>query len=414
MHKFCKFSIFLTFFLDNFGTFLIYPIFTPLFLDDSNPFFQNTPAFVHNSVSLGLLISIFPLAQFFGAPMIGLLSDLKGRKKCFQFTISGLCLAYFLTGLSLILNSLLLLFLGRMLTGLFAGNQSICLASLVDISPSETERTKNFSKIATVGGFASISSISISGIFINPAYGKYFGSYAPFFLISVLFLLNLILISLFFQDHINTQKIKKMNFFVGIHNIKETLKIKGLRKAYLVFFLFMMSWITSAQFLPTLLLTNFNANPGSITLSFLLMGGMWTVSNYIFSKFFFYIPPCKTLKITFGTLSILLGSLFLCHNVPIYIPSVLFYVCVSFSAISWTNSLSYVSMQADRSVQGKVLGINQSFSALGGIFGPTLGGCIALISSNYVYLFTSLLVLAALGILIFSQKETSIENNDLI
>ncbi|MBM3207572.1 MAG: MFS transporter [Chlamydiae bacterium] len=411
LRKYSKFSIYLTFFLDNFGTFLIYPIFTPLLLDGSTNFFKSTSQVVHNTFVLGLLIAAFPLSQFFGAPFIGALSDSIGRKKVFTLTISGLTLGYILTASAILSNSIILLFLGRVSTGLFAGNQSICLASLVDMSSSEEERTKNFSKIAAVGGLASISSISIGGIFSDPSFNKYFGPAIPFIIIAGLFFINLILILLFFVDPIKKYNQLQINPLIGIRNIISTLKLKNLRYAYLIFFFYMMSWVTATQFFPTLLLTKFHINPKNLPIFFIFLGVIWGLSNFLFSKFLCGIHPSTTLKFTLSILACNLLLMFFISNTPSYVPATIFYICVAVAALCWSNSLSLVSLQAESNIQGKALGINQSFSALGGIFGPIIGGLVASIDPSAVYSFSSLLVFASLIILLIFQKGTPLKNN---
>ena len=83
------FALFSLFFIDNFAIALVYPIFTPLILVSEYGFTTPEMSFALKSLLLGLLIAAFPLAQFFGAPFIGNLSDIYGRKRAFIFTLIG-------------------------------------------------------------------------------------------------------------------------------------------------------------------------------------------------------------------------------------------------------------------------------------------------------------------------------------
>ena len=67
-------------FLDNFGLAIIYPIFTPLFLKSGHALVPQGLTYLQRTILLGLLIASFPLAQFFGAPLIGQFSDQFGQK----------------------------------------------------------------------------------------------------------------------------------------------------------------------------------------------------------------------------------------------------------------------------------------------------------------------------------------------
>lgn len=75
--------VFLTYFIDNFGLAIIYPIFTPLFLKPHYELFSTEVPTIYKTILLGLLIATFPIAQFFGAPIIGGMSDRVGRKRYF-------------------------------------------------------------------------------------------------------------------------------------------------------------------------------------------------------------------------------------------------------------------------------------------------------------------------------------------
>ena len=81
--------ILFTIFLDMFNLGLIYPIFTSLvFEGNSSLTFTHSSEFYKNAL-FGLLISIFPLGQFLGAPIIGQLSDQYGRRKLLIITLIG-------------------------------------------------------------------------------------------------------------------------------------------------------------------------------------------------------------------------------------------------------------------------------------------------------------------------------------
>ena len=402
-----KNSIFLTFFLDNLGVGIIFPIFTPLLQDPSYHFLHRTSSST-NSLLLGLLIAAFPCAQFFGAPLIGDMSDQIGRKKAFTLTITGSAIGYVLLGLAIDIRSLWLLFASRMLTGLFSGNLTICLASLVDMSGNEAERTKNFGILATIGGLSFIISVAIGGFLSNPALSKAFSPSLPFWIIAGCFLLNLILMKTFFEESYKIEKKADFNFFKGIHNILHAWQIPNLKSAYLTFFFFMSAWITSVQFLPTYLIKYYNLISSRITYIFLGVGLFWGLANLIASRYLSQrIHPYQLLKYTLCLLAFSIFFFIFLSHLPLYALLILFYVCVMLAAASWSNCLSNVSLQADSQVQGKILGINQSFSALAAVIGPIIGGILASFEPRAVYLSTSLLCLAGLVMVLIQSKTSS-------
>ncbi|MCX6989885.1 MAG: MFS transporter [Chlamydiae bacterium] len=402
--KFSKYSIYLTFFLDNLGLGIIFPIFTPLFFDPKYHFLKNPTSVSESSILLGLLIAFFPLAQFFGAPLIGDLSDQIGRKKAFTLSILGSIIGYICMGIAIDTHSVKLLFLSRMFSGFFAGNLTICLASLVDMSHDKIERAKNFSLLATFGGLSFISSVSIGGFFSNPDKGKYFGPSLPFFIIATLFIVNLLFILAFFKESHQTPSTSQFSFLKGIHNIIHAWRLPTLKKAYLVFFFYMTAWITSVQFFPTYLIKYYAVTTMHITYIYVGIGLAWGASNFIFSRFLAnVITPRKTL---FGSLFLLSTFIFFfifLTDLPFPIFLLCFYPAVALSAVSWSNCITNVSLQAADEMQGRILGINQSFAALAAILGPISGGFIAGFDPKLIYLTASIFCMVAFIILLSSH-----------
>ncbi|MBI3236503.1 MAG: MFS transporter [Chlamydiales bacterium] len=182
--------VFLTYFLDNFGLAIIYPIFTPLFFQKESFFFDATTTYMQKTILLGLLIGAFPLAQFFGAPLIGQFSDRFGRKRAFYITILGTAFGYTLTAFSILEHFLSLLFISRILTGLCAGNLTICLAAIADRSVDQKIRTKNFGSIAAIGGLSFILAILLGGILSNPEHHPLFHASFTFWITAFLSYIN--------------------------------------------------------------------------------------------------------------------------------------------------------------------------------------------------------------------------------
>ncbi len=405
-----RLPIFFTYFLDNFGLAIIYPIFTPLLLNPMHPFFIESTTYVQKTVLLGLLIGIFPLAQFFGAPIIGQFSDKLGRKKAFYFTILGTAIGYTLTGWSILQNSLALLFISRLITGLFAGNLTICLASIADMSPDQHSRAKNFGTLAAIGGISFILAILLGGILADPKYNIYFNPSLPFWITAILSYLNFILMILVFQETHPPRLSTGLNPFRGIQNLTIAIRNSSLRMLYLINFCFMLSWVTCMQFFPITLIKTFHYGTGEITLSLMAIGMTWSISNlwvnrYLSNRFY----PAKTLLISLAVLSacLLLLSLSLA---PALFFSV-FYPATLCASLCWTNGLATVSLKASCDMQGSILGINQSITSIAAMLGPAIGGILVGLGNHTLFLFTGVCSLTALMLLyktkIYRSSNTS-------
>src|SRR5581483_462094 len=237
------FPVLLTYFLDNFGLAIIYPIFTPLLIKSEHAFFATPAPLLERTLFLGFLIAAFPFAQFFGAPVIGQFSDRVGRKRAFYITIFGTGLGYAFTALSIMHFSLAGLFISRFATGLFAGNLTLCLATIAHMSPDDTSRTQNFSLINALGGMSFIIALALGGILSDRNLSAYFNPSFPFWLIAILSYINLGCLHLFFHEPYKGPKHPGFNPFKGVHHLLQGIRSKELRTIYVGNFLFLLSWI---------------------------------------------------------------------------------------------------------------------------------------------------------------------------
>ncbi len=240
-------SIFLIYSLDSFGIAIAYPIFTPIFLSDHSLFFAESTSMVYRTLSLGVLLAMFPIAQFVSVPFIGDFSDRIGRKKTFCFTLIGSTLSYFLAALSIFLHSVPLLCVSRLSNGLFAGNTSLCFAGLSDLSTTDQERSKNFGLMAAFGGVSFFLSILCGEYFFNSDLSSELAPSFPFLILAFLSAATFFFMLSLFHDVKTPTKKAKFRLIQGYHHIVSTLHSKTLRPPYLIYFFFAMGWSAMAS-----------------------------------------------------------------------------------------------------------------------------------------------------------------------
>jgi MFS transporter, DHA1 family, tetracycline resistance protein len=389
------YPILITYFLDNFGLAVIYPIFSPLFLSVHASLLSPDVSYFERTALFGMLIAAFPLAQFFGAPLFGAFSDRCGRKKAFYLTISGTGTGYCLTALGILFGNLPMLYLSRLWTGFFAGNLSICLAAVSDMSVDEESRTRHFGLVGGVGGLSFIIAILAGGGLSDPQYHELFNPSLPFWITACLSLINLILITILFKEsHPIASSRPYLHALRGMHHLFSAIKMRSLRTIYFIYFLFILAWVTSMQFLPNYLIHIYSASSLTILWTLVGIGAIWSLANLGLNRILIKSwHPAQTLQMCLLLLTACL--LFALFNTPfaLYLPFML--GAALFAALSWTNCLATVSLRATEDVQGSILGINQSMGAIASICGPTLGGLIGGVNIHLVYLFTGLASLLA-------------------
>ena len=88
----------------------------------------------------GWLMFAYAFMQFFFAPILGNLSDAFGRRPVLLLSMLVLSVNYLIMGFA---DSLMLLFVGRIISGIGASTMSTCNAYIADVVPAE-ERAQYF------------------------------------------------------------------------------------------------------------------------------------------------------------------------------------------------------------------------------------------------------------------------------
>jgi MFS transporter, DHA1 family, tetracycline resistance protein len=145
--------IMLTVLIDMISIGLIIPVLPPLVgTFTSSPSEQ---AFWYGAVTI-----VFGIANFFGSPILGRLSDRYGRRPVLLLGFSGLALSFFVTGMA---TALWMLLAVRMFSGAMQSNIAVANAYVADITP-PAERAKSFGKLGAMIGMGFILGPVIGGL----------------------------------------------------------------------------------------------------------------------------------------------------------------------------------------------------------------------------------------------------------
>jgi DHA1 family tetracycline resistance protein-like MFS transporter len=139
--------ILITVFLNIMGLGLILPVL---------PFYAT--AYGADGAQVGLLFTAFSGMQFLASPVFGALSDRLGRRPIILLGLLGQALAYVMMGAA---NSLSVLFISRIVSGVTAGNISATQAYVADVTPWQ-ERTRAYGLVGAAFG---------AGLLFGPALG---------------------------------------------------------------------------------------------------------------------------------------------------------------------------------------------------------------------------------------------------
>ena len=129
----------------------------------------------------GAVTFAFGIANFFGAPILGALSDRYGRRPVLLLGFCGLALNFFATALS---TALWMLIAVRLVGGAMQANIAVANAYVADITPPE-QRAKRFGMLGAMFGV---------GFILGPVIGGLLGAVSlqlPFFVAGALAVVNL-------------------------------------------------------------------------------------------------------------------------------------------------------------------------------------------------------------------------------
>lgn len=219
--------IFITLLIDIMGWGLIIPVMADLIAQ-----LKHIP--VNQASTYGaLLLSVFAIAQFLFAPVIGNLSDKYGRRPVLLLSLFGFGIDYIILALAPAYGWL---FVGRVIAGITGASFTTATAYIADVSTDETSRAKNFGLIGAAFGL---------GFVLGPALGGFlahWGIRAPFYAAAALCLLNCVYGYFFLPESLSKEnrrpfEWRRANPFGSLKFLTRHREIGGLALSFFLIYL---------------------------------------------------------------------------------------------------------------------------------------------------------------------------------
>ena len=354
------------------GITIVIPVIPALFFEPDSMFFTNGYSMDQRSILYGLLIAAFPFMQFFGAPILGTLSDRYGRKPVLSLSLVGTLIGYLLFAFAILTHNLWLLFISRMIPGFMGGNISIIMSSISDVSD-EVNKARNFGMVGAAFGIGFILGPSIGGLLADDQLVSWFNHATPFWFTSILTFINIIFVRFLFKETLDSTRDVEITVFRGLKNVATSFRTAKLRNIFIVVLLLSLGFSFFTQFFSVLLIQKFSFAEKDIGFLYGWVG-LWLVFTQavLVRKLSGRVASERILMFTPLALAISVGI--------IVVPDQSFWFYIINPAIAMAqgmtspNMMTVVSRQAGRSHQGEILGINQSMNSIGQTIPPLIAG----------------------------------------
>jgi MFS transporter, DHA1 family, tetracycline resistance protein len=335
------------------------------------PFYAAGTTFNATPRTVGLLFASYSIMQLIFSPILGGLSDKYGRRPVLLISIIGTGIGFLVLGFA---QSLLMLFVGRILDGITGGNISTAQAYIADITTKEN-RASGMGLIGAAFGVGFVFGPAIGGILSR------WGIQVPFLFAAGLCFANAILLYFRLPETVTSQRPAKNRAARGrgFGQLFQSLKQPRLAFVLTIYFLFVVSFsiMTTSFSLYTMFRFGYDAQHTGYLFAYvgiiavIIQGGL--IGRLV--KRFGELP-----LIIVGALCFAI-SLF---AVPFVGPAAggLGALLVGGGVFSMGNSLatpaltSLASKSAGPEEQGTILGVTQSVASMARAIGPFLAAIL--------------------------------------
>lgn len=364
-------TIVLTWTLDLVGFSIVFPVLAPMLLSPQFHFFSSVTDEATRTTVLGFLFAIFGVAQFFGGPLWGTLADHYGRYKIFLATIGLSIFGYVLMALSVYIQSIGWLFVGRILTGFSSGNQGLAQSAVADLTDPK-DRTRAFGILMGVGGLGFVAGPWFGGKLANPLWLSGSGA---FIFAAIAAAINFFAVLFFFVETWERKK-HDTSLFHAFKDIRIVFHQKILRKILTAYLLFSIGWAFFLIFSPTYLVQKFSLGSDRLGDVFAYMALIWFFVSMFLNKELAGKFALQNL-IKFGTAIAAAGIVLFLWPQNMWPYWFIIPIPLLGAALAWVNLGSLLSVKSSEHMQGRAMGAAGSMWSVGQIVAPMAAGPLA-------------------------------------
>ena len=329
----------------------------------------------------GLLFSVFSLMQFLATPIIGRLSDKYGRRPLLIISLLGTCASFVMMAVA---RSGWWLFVARGLDGMTAGNLPVAQAVISD-STKPADRARGFGIMGAAWGFGFVFGPAIAAMTVG------MGMAIPFWIAAAV---SLAAVGLTFvalpETNTHLGEMRKDKLFDFKHLV-EAVKDERVGLTLLLSLLYSLAFMLLIYAFQPFAVKVLHLSPRLIALNFTLFGVMGFLTQVLLMK------PVVKMWGEKGALLRVLAVVALAFVGYFMVRDVRWFFAMGV-LLGLTNSLvnpliqSLLSKEVEADSQGAIMGVNASYSSLGMVLGPIVGGAAASVAIPAPFLVGAVIV----------------------
>ncbi len=367
--------LYIVIFIGFVGYSLTITILTPMVLEGGELLLRSVPFRANPTIILGTVLAIYPIGQFFGAPVLGALSDRFGRKPILvtSLTITTLCFGGL--GYAISINNLSLFMLISLIMGLAEANIATAQSAVADVS-TESNRTRMFAYINMSASGAFVVGPLLGGVLADPNLVSWFNNSTPYWAVFVVLIFAVLFTVFAFKETHPKAKRTEVSYGQAFANLLTVYKPGKLRIIYLVNFLIYLAVFGFFRAFPMYLVEQYDMDVTELATYIawnavpVVIGSLW-LTGYL----------AKTLSTRSITIlsSFFLGVFSLIMIIPqaehmqylsLFLPGLAL-------AVALPASATLISLAAKEKEQGRALGNNLSIEVGAEVLSGLAAGFLA-------------------------------------
>ncbi|MFI6875938.1 MFS transporter [Streptomyces sp. NPDC050400] len=383
--------------IDNLSVSLIIPVLIPIAYD-ADIGIMGSGSTSTRDLFYGIAIGSYSLAMFFGAPLLGSLSDHFRRKKTLMLCLLGLALSYGLTIWGLARQDVVLFVAARVVGGLFSGSLPVAQAAILDVTPKE-RRVNSIGLIMFCVSTGYVVGPLIGGYLSDSTLVSWFSLETPFVFVAVITLLNLLVLLVSFREAPAPAPTGRLRFPNPVKHLLESFTFPGVRVLATALLLMSLGWTAFFQFIGLYLTANEGFDQRGVTNLISVVGvGLAASFLSLVPLSMKYLKPQIAVTGALAVMTVCIaGTALTGSRIALY---ALCLVGAATYGISYSGLVGLMSAAVDDRHQGSVMGTAGAVAALsaglsGVVFGIIDGSSAVPIFSAAVFVLLGFLLFAA-------------------